>query len=723
MKKLISSLFFICIMLAASIAFAAGEWEIMPLSEKPSDKANPAAIPPDGLATKGEGFQYVFALAYAPSNPKRAYFGVDTTGVWRSDDGGENWRPMYKGFDANGAVSLAVDPKNPDIVLAAGFYGMERKRSEPYPQRIQGIYRTTDGGNSWKKMYNTGFYRRYGKGTLLAFVPGSEQGAQTNTVFAASSDDGLLRSDDNGLNWKKVYVRLSGGGNIGEIHDIKLLPGTSPHDPVILAVTELGLLKIQGAQAVKIGKGLPDVSKLSQDERAKLGPMSIAVSPADKNLVLVAAGTAGIWRSTDQGASFTVAGFSGVDYLKSAFLKASISDVSLSPVDANIAYARAHLVGLKPMYSTDGGKSWQSAENTNVDNLLIKEGFYFSSPFAPHPFEAKDALHVANGMEKILKTTDGGASWRYSGRGYTGGAMNSMSFLSANEFYLALTDYGLWHSSDNGYSFKQVPLARMFGSLTVESVSARKNANGSVSILVSVGQWFKRGVALSHNGGKTWEYNENVPSNLGIAFLHPSEYNLMFISGHVSRNAGKSWTPLGNTVTGELILYAVDKKNNYTLYALGERNKKAVLYKSQDQGKNWSQIGTALNIQRRDVKALAVSPLGIYAATTGGVLITNPESVAATWKKAENFPADPYGSRFATAIAINERNPNEIWVGCRNPGTGKRDGVVKSLDGGKTWQTESTDSGPLFTVTKIYINPFDNTVYAGSYSGTFRLKK
>lgn len=724
MKKLNLGLFIIvCAVLAASTAFAAGQWSAMPLAEKPSDKASPAAIPPDGLATKGEGFQYVFALAYAPSNPQRAYFGVDTTGVWRSDDGGESWRPMYKGFDATGAVSLAVDPKNPDIVLAAGFYGFERKRSEPYPQRIQGIYRTTDGGNNWKKIRNTGFYRRLGKGTLFAFVPGTGPQGRTSTVFAAGSDEGLLRSDDNGLSWKKVNVRTSQGADIGEIHDIKLLPGTPPQNPTLLAVTESGLFKIQGAQAVRVGKGLPNVGGLSPDERLQLGPMTVAVSPADKNLVLVAAGTAGIWRSIDQGASFTPTSFTGVDYLKNAFLKANITDVALSPVDASVAYARAHLTGLRPFYSTDGGKTWNAAKNTNVDNLLIKEGFYFSSPFAPHPFEAKSALHVSNGREKILSTTDGGESWRYSGRGYSGAAMTSMSFVSANEFYVAITDYGLWHTTDNGHSFVELPLNRLFGSLSVNGMDVRKNANGSTSLLISLGQWIKRGLAFSHNGGKTWEYNDRIITSFGTVFLHPDEYNLMFISGHVSRNGGKSWEQLGNSATGDLLLFAVDKKNNYALYALGERDKKAVLYKSQDQGRTWAQVGVPMYTTRRDVKGMAVSPLGIYAATTNGVQFLASQTAAMPWRRLETFPADPYGSRFATSIAINENNPNEIWVSCRNPGTGKRDGLVKSLDGGKTWQTESTASAPLFTMTKVVINPFDNTVYGGTYSGTYRLRR
>ena len=720
--SILGLILFLFVSVNTHAAVTSGRWEPMPLAEKAGAKVTKNAVPADGLATKGEGFQYVFALSYAPSDPQRAYFGVDTTGVWRSDDGGQNWRPMFSGFDAQGSVSVVVDPVNPDIVLAAGFFGFERKRSEPYPNRIQGIYRTTNGGETWQKVYTTGFYRRFGKGTLFAFVPADKPSGNTGTVFAASSDDGLLRSEDNGLTWKKVGVTLATGGDIGEIHDLKLMPGDSGNSPTLLTVTEKGLYAIRGNQAVKIGKGLPDVSGLPPEARAKRGPMTVAVSPANKNVVLIAAGEAGIWRSTNRGDTFSETSFNGFDKLKSTVLSANITDVSLSPVDANIAYARAHLVGLKPMYSNDGGKSWNYTKNSNADNLLIREGFYFSSPFAPHPTEAKTALHASNGREKILQTKDGGESWHYSGRGFSGAALHSMSFAGPGEFYVGLVDYGLWHTSDNGYSFTEIPLNRMFGSQTIGSMDVRKNADNSRTILLSLGQWVKRGLALSHNGGKTWTYNDQVSTGKGTAFLHPEQHNFMLIGGYASTNGGKQWNKIGNTLTGELICFVVDK-NDYTFYAFGEKNKKAVLHKSSDLGKTWAQVSVPMIIPLNDIKDLAVSPLGIFAATTGGIYHVDPKYSAAAWQKLENFPRDAHGSSFASSITINPSDPREIWVSCLNPGTGKGQGLVKSTDGGKTWQTENNSSVPLFTMTKVTINPFDNTVYAGTYFGIYRLKR
>lgn len=699
------------------------QWAVMPLATKAGPDTAPGAADSDGLATKGEGFQYVFAVTYAPSAPQRAYLGVDTSGVWRSDDGGNNWYPVFFGFDANGAVSVVVDPVNPDIVLAAGFYGFERKRSVAYPNRIQGIYRSTTGGKNWEKVYNTGFYRRYGKGVLFVFVPGEQKGNLTPLVYAASSDDGLLRSFDNGLTWEKTTIRTSDGNTIGEIHDTKMVPGGTALKHSLIAVTEKGIFIITNGEARKIGNGLPSISGLSPEAREKLGPMTVAVSPSDKNLVLVAYGNAGIWRSGDGGETFIPSVFSGAAKLQGAAMTPCITDVALSPVDSRIAYARAHLVGMKPLYSHDSGKSWQFAADANLDKLMPREGFYFSSPFAPHPDDALTALHISNGRERVLKTQDGGVAWRYSGRGYSGAALNSMCFISDTEFYVGLVDYGLWHTKDGGSSFSEILLGRIFGSQTVGAFDVKVNADGLHTILLSLGQWSNRGIAISTNSGKTWNYNDKISTGKGVAFIHPDIQGLYIIGENISSDGGITWNKLGTQYTGNLICYYVDNENSHTLYAIGEYNKKAVIYKSVDIAQTWTQVGDALHIPRNDIKDLSFSPKGIYLATTGGIYYSPGKSTSDSWIKFKNFPSDAHGSQFTTSLAINHKNSDEIWVSCRNPGTGKGQGLIASFDGGSTWEQQDNTNVPLFTITKVIISPFSNTVYAGTYYGIYRFMR
>ena len=159
------------------------------------------------------------ALAVAPSNGKIIYvgtgdFGIASTawgaanrgdGVWRSDDGGRTWRHI--GLDDTAHIgAILVDPKNPDIALVAALgyaYG-------PDPHR--GVYRTTDGGQTWTKT----LYKDDTTGAIgLAF-----DAAQPGVVYAslwhhqaalppapADADQAggaIYKSTDGGQTWHEI---------------------------------------------------------------------------------------------------------------------------------------------------------------------------------------------------------------------------------------------------------------------------------------------------------------------------------------------------------------------------------------------------------------------------------------------------------------------------------------------------------------------------------------
>src|SRR5215813_4042282 len=106
----------------------------------------------NNLGTSHSPSGRMLSLAIA-SNGSRVYAG-SYAGVWRSDDGGSNWRQMVRpqplslDADVPGALyapavfDLAISPEDPDLVLVSGARG-------PYVTSRDGIYRSTDGGESW----------------------------------------------------------------------------------------------------------------------------------------------------------------------------------------------------------------------------------------------------------------------------------------------------------------------------------------------------------------------------------------------------------------------------------------------------------------------------------------------------------------------------------------------------------------------------------------------
>src|SRR5690348_17222570 len=168
-------------------------------------------------------------LALAPSDPSIIYVGTgeaairsDITygaGVYKSTDGGVHWRSLGLA-DTRHIGKILVDPRNPDVVLVAALghaYG-------PNPKR--GVFRSTDGGSTWTKV----LYKNPDTGAIdLAADPGDPQ-----VVYAAlyqarrtpweqyppneGPGSGLYKSTDGGATWAELRGHgLPGGGTVGRI--------------------------------------------------------------------------------------------------------------------------------------------------------------------------------------------------------------------------------------------------------------------------------------------------------------------------------------------------------------------------------------------------------------------------------------------------------------------------------------------------------------------------
>ncbi len=138
---------------------------------------------------------FVAALGnpYGP-NPER--------GVFRSKDGGKTWERVLFKDDRTGAIDLAMDPKNPDV-LYAGLWEVFRT---PYSLSSggpgSGLYKSTDGGTTWADISkNAGLPK-----PIWGKVGVSASGADGNRLYAIieARDGGIFMSDDAGTSWKSI---------------------------------------------------------------------------------------------------------------------------------------------------------------------------------------------------------------------------------------------------------------------------------------------------------------------------------------------------------------------------------------------------------------------------------------------------------------------------------------------------------------------------------------
>jgi photosystem II stability/assembly factor-like uncharacterized protein len=154
--------------------------------------------------------KHVPRIRIHPKNPDLVYAAVlgdlfkssEERGIYRSNDGGKSWkRILFANADA-GAADLCMDPSNPRILYAS----MWRIRRTPYSLESGGegsaIYKSTDGGETWKNISsNEGMPKGIWGVSGVSVSP-----VNSNRVYAMIENDngGVYRSDDAGTTWKKM---------------------------------------------------------------------------------------------------------------------------------------------------------------------------------------------------------------------------------------------------------------------------------------------------------------------------------------------------------------------------------------------------------------------------------------------------------------------------------------------------------------------------------------
>ena len=137
-------------------------------------------------------------------------------GVFRTTDGGNNWSPVLFVDENTGAVDLAADPEHPEIVYAAAW----QVRNYPWLSYFKpnigpgsAVYRSADGGRTWKRLSGGGWPAGDIGRTGLAVAPGGRVYALVDAPAspapppgtAAPLRDGMYRSDDGGVSWSHVH--------------------------------------------------------------------------------------------------------------------------------------------------------------------------------------------------------------------------------------------------------------------------------------------------------------------------------------------------------------------------------------------------------------------------------------------------------------------------------------------------------------------------------------
>ena len=288
--------------------------------------------------------------------------------------------------------------------------------------------------------------------------------------------------------------------------------------------------------------------------------------------------------------------------------------------------------------------------------------------------------------------------------------MVDIIFRSPGHMIFCLTDHGLWETRDNGQTFTELPIRRIDGAKSVSAGSLREH-----TIVVGLGSWGPKGLAVSHDGGKRFTLFPDLRNRFRFIAFHPSIAGLVFAGPYKSTDFGRNWRRLSETIR------AISTKGD-KLYALRSGNpKQTALLVSRDSGASFS-AELELDVPKRAINQMVTATSDtIFLATTRGVYVIKDQRVALRDYR-HGLAKDAFGTMYTESVACDPKNPHIVFAGRRALGFGNGNGVFVSLDHGRQWQEANFNLSPGITVFAIKIDPFDSSVYIGTSFGTFRMK-
>ncbi len=249
----------------------------------------------------------VVAVAGDPVNKMTFYQGTTGGGVWKTDDGGLNWRNISDGFFHTGSVgAIAVAPSNPGIV----YVGMGEACIRGNASYGDGVYKSTDGGRTWTHL-GLDATKQIARVRVNPTNPDLVYVAALGDPWGPSPDRGVYRSKDGGRTWEKVLFRSDDAGAIDLVMD--------PTNPDVMFASTLDLRRYPwgfksagpGTALYKTTDGGTTWKELTSNPGlppGTKGRIGVAIAPSQPNrvwaIIDAEIGKKGVYRSDDGGATW-----------------------------------------------------------------------------------------------------------------------------------------------------------------------------------------------------------------------------------------------------------------------------------------------------------------------------------------------------------------------------------------------------------------------------------
>ncbi len=700
----------------------------------------------------------VVDLAVVNENPSTFYIATSTGGIWKTTNNGVDITPVFENEATHSIGTIAVHQKHPNLL----WVGTGERANRQSNSWGDGVYKSSDGGKTWKNM---GLKDSHHVGRV-ALHP-----TDTNTVYVAAmghlwgpnKERGLYKTTDGGNTWEQlIYIDENTG-----VVDVALDPQNSN---IVYAASYQRRRRPYGFHGGGPGSGLhksTDGGKTWKELTVGLpegdyGRIGISIFQKDPNIVYASveqgyrynASTAyterraGLYRSKDKGETWE---FMSDWNPRPMYASQPLVD----PSDASRIYMMNQY-----SYSSDSGRTFQRARQS----LHGDDRIFWVNP--------KDSNHVMKGDDGGLGISyDRGQRWLFLTHLPVSQFYRiAVDMAEPYNIYGGLQDNGSWYGPSETYRSRGIlneDWTKIGGGdgfvnlphhtdpdivFTESQYLGLSRLNKKTGQRQSIRPGDPRGRIGARRNWDAWGPDEPEPE-LGNAMAPANWEGPFFLSYHdphtiyagtnklwKSMDEGASWKSLGDLTTkvnrrnleimgerGEDDTPSLDDGIPYypTLTAIAEdRFQQGVLYVgtddgllqvSTDDGQNWQDMSNALSGLPKETWINTIEPSS-HQAGRAYVAINNyrnndfknylyrTNDFGKTW---QSITGDLPANRVARTLREDPKNPELLYLGTEL-------GLFISFDAGKHW-VELKNNMPTLPFNDLVIHPRDNDLVLGTH--------
>lgn len=664
------------------------QWRIMPIKSQKQFEAGEIG---------GEGLQHLHSLARSVSHPDIIILAHDCAQFWRSRDNGRTWRKcLGRNLPLNAAQSVEIDPVNPEIVLAV----ME-SASNYLIKRFEGLYRSTDGGESWQRVLAVESSQQRFYQHCLAWDATSRNATAAQRWYAGLPGGALYRSEDAGLTWAQV-ADLQGHAPLYAVQ-------THPSDGRTVYVASTRGLFVSTDR----GADLKPLGNLPGGEVT-----AVAVHPKEPNHLYAVLRGKGLYESRDAGQTFALL----KEHAALWFFQ--------NPGHPETMY----LLGgdeRNPgsLVSRDGGRTWTAAKVTDREGLSGPWSNYLGGVFSgvvPDPRDAGAA--VAYSRAHLLRTADGGLTWTDSSTLFTGYAWGfgpggiAFDRFDPQRYMMMCFDAGPVVTENGGQWFERrgVPWRWYDRGLIAWTGAYRgeyQPVRGSQVALATIGYYHENKVIRTADGGKSWQIVLDRPGHYYWLDFDPRDANVVRTQFHRSTDAGATWQEIPELARRKAELVGQCPARPDTLYALTAGRDE--ILRSDDGGATWrsyAKPGWKFN-GLSSLPSFAVDPVDPDKVYTLGRDRDAACYDGKAWRSLGllKMAGGVDQLNYAGEFVYDPRRPEIRYATMCGAGLPY---VFRSLDGGLTWH-DITANLPRCGRGGLMVHPHTGDLMHGSVYGTW----